>query len=346
MFSRHPPKKRTTRTTMIEQTPRCTVCRNNRYHRRCESCEVRLFCRRHHLLVDHMNEHNRACYALESSRERLELQENVLLAHFNEFTTLADLFSAQMNPSGDVEGIESYLEARHGLVQALRRFKTPDAVRAALDHALDILRLNCSDITGVRHLVPALFLRLGRDHDCYAFVKWDRIDCREQSWELKYISRHLESSAFESVDYLCRDGPYTSHLSAIILIKIKLFLDLRSLQASRVLADRLPREILELIQSYIPQSTIISSNTQMMRQENWDADIEEMLSQVHQMYTAGNELTKGFWQDLVDYEHEHDSYAPFPGVSVPKWAPQWCFDAWIETPQAVKVMKALLGGKI
>ena len=61
---------------------------------------------------------------------------------------------------------------RYALVEALLTEHTYAAVSAALDHLLDMLRLCRGDNMGVRDSVPALYLRLGREQECYDFIKW------------------------------------------------------------------------------------------------------------------------------------------------------------------------------
>ena len=64
------------------------------------------------------------------------------------------------------------MRARFGLVEALLEVQTFDAVDQAHSHLMHMLRLCRGDNMGVRDLVPALFLRLGRDQECYDFLKW------------------------------------------------------------------------------------------------------------------------------------------------------------------------------
>jgi len=65
-----------------------------------------------------------------------------------------------------------YMRARYTHVEALLEVQPRTAVAKALEHLLDVLRLNHSDNIGVRDLIPSLYLRLGRDQDCYDFLKW------------------------------------------------------------------------------------------------------------------------------------------------------------------------------
>ena len=55
---------------------------------------------------------------------------------------------------------------------ALLKIKTNAALLAAHAHLMDMLRLCWGDNMGVRDLVPALKLRLGKDQDCHDFCKW------------------------------------------------------------------------------------------------------------------------------------------------------------------------------
>jgi hypothetical protein len=61
---------------------------------------------------------------------------------------------------------------QYALIEAILKAKTRDAVLAALDHALDMLRLCRSDDIGVRDCVPAVCLRLERDQEAYNFCQW------------------------------------------------------------------------------------------------------------------------------------------------------------------------------
>lgn len=57
--------------------------------------------------------------------------------------------------------------ARKEHVEALLEVKNRTAVQSALDHLLDMLRLNRRDVMGVRDTIPALYIRLDRDQECY-----------------------------------------------------------------------------------------------------------------------------------------------------------------------------------
>ena len=70
----------------------------------------------------------------------------------------------------DIADTRTYMRVRHSHVGALLEIKNRTAVQTALDHLLDMLRLNRKDNMGVRDLIPALYIRLDQDQECYDFL--------------------------------------------------------------------------------------------------------------------------------------------------------------------------------
>lgn len=172
------------------------------------------------------------------------------------------------------------MRALYGVTKALGKLPTLDATQASLDHALDVLHLDHGDNIQVRHLTPALVLRLGRDQDCYDFVKWYQTigQVSDYDWgdtSLPFL--HIKNAnALEAVDYMRNSWADLSHVVAVTLLKIKLLLDEKPLKNSSALGDQLPTEIVGNIQSYVSQSIIISSNKTMMYQLNYDSLIIDL----------------------------------------------------------------------
>ncbi|KAI9735699.1 MAG: hypothetical protein M1818_006307 [Claussenomyces sp. TS43310] len=114
---------------------------------------------------------------------------------------------------------------------------------------------------GVRSLVPALLLRVGKDQDCYDFVKWWANQGQDADYDwgdtsLPYLSVK-DANIFEPVDFICRKHLDTSHIVAITLLKIRLFLAVQKcLQNSAILRERgsLPPEIFDQIQDSLLKS--------------------------------------------------------------------------------------------
>lgn len=76
------------------------------------------------------------------------------------------------------------MRARFGVADALLHIYTKEAVQAAHEHIMDMLRLNHDDNMGVRYLEPALFLRLEMGQGDYRFIKWWHLNCGDTSSKL------------------------------------------------------------------------------------------------------------------------------------------------------------------
>jgi hypothetical protein len=82
------------------------------------------------------------------------------------------IFEEQVGHFWIIWKTREYMRARYGLVVSLLKIKSFHAVHAAADHLTDMLRLCHRDDMGTRNQLPHSLLRLGRDQDCYDFIKW------------------------------------------------------------------------------------------------------------------------------------------------------------------------------
>lgn len=153
--------------------------------------------------------------------------------------------------------------------------KTRASVEAQLDHAMDMLQLSRSDNLGVRHVVPALMLRLNRDQECCDFVEWWSTTGNNGDYDWGNMkSPYLDiknDDVFEPVEYLCNGWNLLcdlSHVVAVTLLKIKLLLDLTALQNSAAVGEKGPREILGGISGRLCRA-LSSLGTKI----SWDARI-------------------------------------------------------------------------
>lgn len=296
----------------------------------------------------HRNSHKHTCNTVRRKRDHLECEEQALRANPGDGCMLpADVFNTRVGHFWGILGTRDYLRARYGLIEALEKIKTFDAVQVALDHVMDILRLNRGDNMGVRDLAPPLLLRLGRDQDCYDFVKWHQTTGQESDYDwgdmsLPYLNVK-NANAFESVEYLCSRWSQLSHTSSITLLKIKLLLDLKSLKNSAFLKDRVPREIVDNIQRYVPQSSILSGKKKMMDHSSCASHIKKLSSQVDLLYTTVNTVNKHFWPALLN-PNKHLNARPEMysrgSLEEMQLVLQHNIDSWIETPGALEIIKA------
>jgi hypothetical protein len=146
-----------------------------------------------------------------------------------------------------------YMRARVALVEALLKANTAQAVTSSLDHLLDMLQLCRIDPMGARDVVPALYIRLGRDQEAYDFCKWWAIAGHDSKHDWGDVNApYLDTNAadvFEGVELFTGSRFYLPHVVAVTLLKLRLLIDLESLQRAKEIAGpHVPREILDTIQ--------------------------------------------------------------------------------------------------
>ena len=82
-------------------------------------------------------------------------------------------FEASISHLFDVQETRECMRRRYIVADdILIHFNNIDAVETALGHMMELLHLSRVDVQGNKHTIPALYLRLGRDQECYDFVKW------------------------------------------------------------------------------------------------------------------------------------------------------------------------------
>ncbi|KAJ5371430.1 uncharacterized protein N7496_007522 [Penicillium cataractarum] len=166
---------------------------------------------------------------------------------------------------------------------------------------------------GVRSIVPALMLRLNKDQECYDFIKWWAADRPDYDWgdtDLPCLDIR-NTDVFEPVEQLCDPYPDLSHLVCLCLLKVKLLFDLMRLeQSTSSLGPNVPREILDLIQSSVPRSPVVSASRDIMTGDGniRQTMIEKLKSQIGVVYRAVQEANKHFWPAFADAEEYLDEF--------------------------------------
>ena len=307
-----------------------------------------LYCSREHQTVDRAN-HKSACNAVKKSRDRYEHEEHALRAMPADVMMPADVFTNEVGHFWGILGTRDYMRARYDLVEAIIKIKTFDAVNVSLDHLMDMLRLCRTDNLGLRDVVPAMFLRLGRDQKCYDFVKWWQSTGNESNYSFSDLSLpYLDitsANSFEPVGYMCSSKYLDlSHNTATALLKIKLLQDLKALQTSFALRKKIPREIVDNIQRYIPQSSIISGDKDIMSRADHTSEIEKLSNQVKVLYMAIENANQYWWKVLLNAK-KHLKARPAawsPGsLEQAQMILYFSYDAWAENPGALDMIRQL-----
>lgn len=198
----------------------------------------------------HRAAHKIQCNRAKKSLASLASEEAKLRAH----TTEGD--RGPGNPFENVVGrfwlyepTRPYMQARFDVVTDQLAIRTGEAAEAALAHMLDMLRLNPGDNQGVRSLVPAQYLRLGRDQEAFDFLKWYESQFDDSTLDTPWFDIK-DADALEPIDLgataIALD---LSFKVALLLLKARLFVDVSLLEGFlQKLGDKAPQDRMEIVQ--------------------------------------------------------------------------------------------------
>ena len=329
---------------------------------RCGRCRLINYCSKKHRSA-HRYKHRKACDSIVLWREQLlsdELTLRNFFRHQDPFVTLKGRFWEETRT-------RNYLFSRMDLIKTMRPLRTLSSVREQLEHTQALLHLSRNDEIMAKNIEPQLLLRLGRDQECYDSLKEWRTIGKAFNFNWAAVAHDAPNfpepipkgqNAFESVDYLRTDGTPDSfdetvlaHNVAATLLKIKLILDLIALQKVAMLEETtlgrlLPREMLDQIRSYIPRSSIIADNREILERPDHSAMIHELDRQIDMLYTTVEHDFNGYWLMLEHYGKFDSRFGVTQrdGEMECSGYPRYSYDSWIETPGAMDFLKMKVEG--
>ncbi|KPM38221.1 hypothetical protein AK830_g8346 [Neonectria ditissima] len=169
-----------------------------------------------------------------------------------------------------------------------------EGVRNALKRFEKILQLDPRDSLGVRDIIPNLLLRLGQEQECYDFLRrWATVDSN------MLPNRDVrKADAFESIDMFCSGNPSLSHLVALTLLKLRLYLDCEAYSTDEFDFDfsgpdpDIDRPVGRLVQAKV-------RNKRRFNAERTAATLKTQYSRLCQMVNDANPF---LWEALVTDE--------------------------------------------
>ncbi|KAF2188686.1 hypothetical protein K469DRAFT_627317 [Zopfia rhizophila CBS 207.26] len=327
-------------------TTGCAVCDTKETLSRCGACKVVQYCGRDHQISDR-SAHKSFCNRIKKAQVALDDEEQKLRAHPGDLMTPPNIFEEGVGHFWGIHKTRPYMRARFALVEAQLKINTPQAVESGLYHLIDMLRLCRGDNMGVRDLVPALFLRLGRDQEAYDFLKWWVTTGQESDYDwgdidLGYLDVK-DADVFESVDVFAKDCPSLSHLVAVTLLKIRLLIDLQALQRSHSVGEHAAQEILDNTREHCV-SSIISGNRLILDRQDQTPYIKSLEKQVKQLYVAVKKHNKYFWPALLNPGDNLTARPNMYGFGDPSQMQlmlQYNYNSWAETSRAIETIEEL-----
>lgn len=175
------------------------------------------------------------------------------------------------------------MRTRFGLADTLRKSHTLDGVAEALSHLQDMMRLCRGDNMGLRELIPYMMLQLDRDQECYDFIKWyetvaPRDDYDWGDMDLPFLNVR-DADPLEDTDYMDRRFVGLNHISAVMILKMKILIDCSTIRLTRrVLAGKIPVELWRMIEHHVIRSPISVKSRLCSKNSRKLAIIEDDLS--------------------------------------------------------------------
>lgn len=270
----------------------------------CSACKVLPYCSPEHQ-VKHRNAHKAACTKIKRARAAHDIEKQKLQDLPGDFMTAANPFETVAGHFWGVHETRPYMRAHYGLVEAILKVKNKKAVQAAEAHFVYMLRLCRSDNMGIRDPVPFQMLCLGKDQECYDFIKLGETCDPDGTYDwgdmdLPYLSVK-DADVYEAVECIFNGAesfPSLSHLVAITLLKIKLLLDIQSLQNASMIGYKVPQEILDGIGEHTPATDPVLNNEEIARVSNQSYWIELLTAQVDTLYNQVGKTNAHYWRKL------------------------------------------------
>ncbi|OAQ67612.1 MYND finger [Pochonia chlamydosporia 170] len=324
---------------------------------RCSACQSIYYCGRDCQAKDRET-HKTPCKLIKKARLLYEDEDHKLRNSPDDPFLPENIFE---NFAGRFWGIletRPYMRARYHLVDTiLLSYGTAggpvDSVKTSLDHLLDMIRLCRGDNLGVRQVVPALYIRLGRDQDAYDFMKWYGTAGKSRRYD--WGNMDLPFLDVRGADALEPPTPWLreclldfSHTVAVMLIKVRVLLDPQSIHNTRIaLTGAIPQEVIEMIREQLVGSIVASrQNILLGTTEETTQLAEVMKKQIKDLYTAIQKYNPYFWNLLINDPDAGVLRRPNGGYT--HWSKEeallvlgFNYAAWYETMGAMDMLRKL-----
>ncbi|KAM7185927.1 hypothetical protein V8F33_012116 [Rhypophila sp. PSN 637] len=171
---------------------RCPVCDKTLDLVHCRECNVVSYCSAAHRTLDR-SRHQGDCDRVKQAREKLDEEEAILRANPENAHLPNEVFENSIGAFNTIPRADThaYMTARVDYAGSLGAAQTWISLERALMHYLALMDLDRRDGLRCRDIVPAVMAQLGRETECYGFLKWCATDVQDDPADL---------DPFESLD--------------------------------------------------------------------------------------------------------------------------------------------------
>lgn len=141
------------------------------------------------------------------------------------------------------------------------------------------------------------------------------------------------------------DGnPSLVSMFCVALVKLKILSDITVLQQIRALHQKLPPELGNMVECFIPLTDAVRNNRQVMGKEDYRELIEDVTKQVKLCFEAVEKANIHLWPSLIncDLRPGGSRHRPSNDKRTVDFVLDRCYGSWVETPGAVDIIRVLL----
>lgn len=247
------------------------------------------------------------------------------------------------------------MRVRHAHVGALLEIKNRTAVQSALDHLLDMLRLDRKDTMGVRDLIPGLYIRLDKDQKCYDFLKWWFTRSNDlNNWQQDGDDSVLNiknANALETPAGFGRVHHSLAHYGMLYLLKLRMVLNIVAIElVIKHTEAKLPSQLLGQVLSHMTNN--VPKNNAPLWQDIKDCEhLHEhktpLLAQLDALRRTIDHYNSAYLLGVVEPESHYNAKPPmYAARDIPEVQVTLAqtYDAWLETPGSLAFLDGVLGG--
>jgi len=319
------------------------------------------YCSREHQVQDRQD-HKGICNKIKRARNDVDKEKQALIDH-PDFKN-DNPFENHVGRFWKIVETRPYMNALSKLATITSGERHVDSLQAEYDNCKELLRLCPGDNMGVRATVPGILLRLGKEQECYDFIKWygKAWEDRNYNWtKMEGFLNVKNADVFEDIDYL-GSSIRTMDLSFLIcmmILKVQLALNVGALRSLQKEIDQMselagvrgavpPETFLDNRKSRCKSSALLA-RPDIMRGENLDEKSKILKQHIDELHSEIFKRNKHYWPMLIEPE-EAISKPPSPMYMIgspeeARMALQHTWYPWMEIEGVYSFMTIICEGE-